>query len=110
MYDEAFEGPQPAATIVHELAHVWDLGTWASESLEDFVGDEQRPTRYAETNAEEHWAETVTGWVYPDYIAQQRPRRVVGPLHQQYMALAVNGQIPTPWWAEPLTLEGGVLP
>jgi RHS repeat-associated protein len=104
LYDETFLSPQ--TTIVHELAHVWDWGSWASESLEDFVGD-ARPTVYAQTNPEEHWAETVTGWIYPDY-----PEFGLSPRHRQYVALAVNAQIPIPWWAEPpnLSIEGGSWP
>jgi len=104
IYDELFNGPYPEVGIVHELGHAWDWDTWASESLGDFVGDEPRPTNYAWTNAEEHWAETVAGWVYPDYPAQERRTRRVagelGPLHQQYMALAVSGEIPVPSWTE----------
>ena len=96
LYDETFAGPHPEATIVHEIAHVWDWSTWASESLEDFVGDAPRPTAYAQTNAEEHWAETVTSWVYSDY-----PEFELSLRHRQYLALAVNGQIPIPWWVEP---------
>ena len=96
LYDETFAGPRPEATIVHEIAHVWDWSTWASESLEDFVGDAPRPTAYAQTNAEEHWAETVTSWVYADY-----PEFELSLRHRQYLALAVNGQIPIPWWVEP---------
>jgi len=111
-YDEFFGKPRPKVGVVHELAHVWDAGTWASESIESFAGKEkeQPPTLYAETNPEEHWAETVASWVYPDYPA--RERRELGPLHQQYMALAVSGQIPIPW-AEPPALDippGTVLP
>ena len=110
LYDE---GVNSKTIIVHELGHVWDWGTFASESLDPWIGRGPRPTDYAWTNADEHWAETVVVWVYPEYEAEFRGHAGLSFRHQQYMALAVNGQIPIPWWAEPPILfipDGSVLP
>jgi len=88
LYDEWASDPNREATVVHELAHVWDASPMASENIGGFVGDERRPTPYADTNRKEHWAESVEWCLYPNANAN------VGPLHQQYVALAVSGQFP----------------
>ena len=93
LYDSTFtDYANPAEVAVHELAHVWAIGTWASGSIGDFVGTELRPSRYAYQNPEEHWAEAVAHVLCPSHHAP------VGPLHRQYVALAVEGRIPEPFW------------
>jgi hypothetical protein len=88
LYDEWSSGSNRAQVVVHELAHVWDVGSFEAESIDAYVGPEQRPTDYSSTNADEHWAETAMVWVYAP--AQ------LGFRHQQYMDLAVQGRVPIP--------------
>lgn len=94
LYDGVFnqEDFGVKVAIVHEIAHAWDWGTWASWSIGCFVGHERKPTEYAETNASEHWAETVASWVYNEY--PERQRRSLGPRHREYVRLVATGQLP----------------
>jgi len=72
-------GPQVA--IAHELAHYWDwkTGNWWSrvwgkpgmltEGMRARVGNEPGPTWYARTQgAVEDWAESVAGYLFPEYF------------------------------------------
>ncbi|MBN2258543.1 MAG: hypothetical protein JW704_12130, partial [Anaerolineaceae bacterium] len=59
-----------------------------------YAGTEERPTRYAEQDYAEYWAETVESWVYgvhPDEVAAGRNPNL-GPLHVQYIGIAIRGQ------------------
>ncbi len=101
-FDRAYIGsdePNPKAVIVHEFGHVWDngRGEWGSELIDEAVGDEKPPTKYAETNRREHWADLVETSVYPGVSSQIRP---MGPWHRAHWGLAVQG------WAGPVSAPG----
>jgi len=96
----------PRIAIIHELAHYWDwrTGTLGSRlfnlpgaivrGLPEAVGDEDGPTWYARTKGPvEAWAESVAGYVYPDYFnilkLELDPREEgarLRPAHHQYVA------------------------
>jgi len=94
LFDGAFNSGDAYAkeVVVHELAHVWDIRNWYSISLNmmditnsyrlncrknsdgieycNIVYDttnaiEKAPTKYAETNGAEDWAESVMVYIYP---------------------------------------------
>jgi len=89
--DALFDQPQaqtpllhhwgPRVAIAHELAHYWDwkTGNWWSrvwgkpgmltEGMRARVGNEPGPTWYARTQgAVEDWAESVAGYLFPEYF------------------------------------------
>ncbi len=94
LFNECFEPGRPAEwTVVHELAHAWDFrwGEMGSEWIKAvaLTTRARRPSRYAETNDMEHWAEVVKAWVYPESISTNP--RMLHPLYYRYMNIAVGG-------------------
>lgn len=89
LYDRAMNDDmlEVKATVVHELAHAWDWHTLgrASVQLDRYVGQEAKPSPYADRGflSEEHWAETVASWVYPEYALAAG--RELGPRHLAYV-------------------------
>ena len=72
--------------LTHELAHVWDsrTGHQPSRGLRQAVGEEQSHTDYGMTNAREDWAESLTVYVFPQYLPG--PNKF-GPMHRDYVSL-----------------------
>jgi len=67
----------PRIAVVHELAHYWDWKTnnpWQkitspSGDLARGLPTEDGPTAYGRSKLCEQWAESVAGYVYPEYFA-----------------------------------------
>ena len=82
----AFYGPR--ISIVHELAHYWDWRNnkvWQIHKLDGPLARglpqrEDGPTAYGRTLLREEWAESVAGYVYPQYYwiirAEGKPTEV----------------------------------
>lgn len=56
---EFVNGPQPAATLTHELIHMLLQNEQTLTLYSNYVRDEEKPTKYAETNTEEAFAESI---------------------------------------------------
>jgi hypothetical protein len=101
----------PKVAIAHELAHWWDRkvsSPWfewkLSSGLRDVVRNEPSPTLYGYSDAQEEWAESVAGYLFPVYfvyLAAEDPQEVgqyvdplgfvialpgLGPRHYAYVA------------------------
>jgi hypothetical protein len=92
--------------VVHELAHAWAFHQtpWllrmmnvdlVSRKMRLFVGAEEGPTKYGQKNwlnPAEEWAESVAGYVYPEYINHLKtrtqnaePSAGLGPRHKEFV-------------------------
>ncbi len=88
----------PRIAIVHELAHYWD---WKSGNLSTKLlnqcghlsrGLPQReiaPTMYGRTALAENWAESVAGYVYPEYFLMLRKEN--NPLENFILQIRYRG-------------------
>ena len=84
----------PEIAVIHESAHAWsdkyiplipgaglDLLYWL------LMANEAAPTTYAQTNAAEHWAESVAMYIYPEYanILRQEGKESEMRLPEHYL-------------------------
>jgi RHS repeat-associated protein len=90
--------------VVHELGHVWaSREGWQGTGLTSYIwhhGCSPPPTKYAQTDPGEHWAETVEVWVYG--VPSWERGRTFSTSHEEYVSLAVTEPGIASAWASPV--------
>jgi len=107
----------PKVAIAHELAHYWDWKTgdeWSRmvgapgiivEGMSGVIQGEPGPTWWArEAGVVEDWAESVAGYLFPEYFRALRAEASVNPLYQrEYYQVKIYGPVE-------VTIGPGLLP